>query len=181
MSQRRLYEEIKKVGKPIVFVNVSGSCINLSDQNKNCNAVIQCFYPGAEGGNALADVLFGRVNPSGRLPVTFYKSTDDLPPFEDYSMGNRTYRFFKGDVVYPFGYGLSYSTFEYQDDETHDGKMTLTVKNTGNYDGKVVVKVYDSSKTKRLIGFTKVFIEKSASKQVEVKLLYAPEKYIIEL
>ena len=181
MSQRRLYEEIKKVGKPIVFVNVSGSCINLSDQDKNCNAVIQCFYPGAEGGNALADVLFGRVNPSGRLPVTFYKSTDDLPPFEDYSMGNRTYRFFKGDVVYPFGYGLSYSTFEYQDDETHDGKMTLTVKNTGNYDGKVVVKVYDSSKTKRLIGFTKVFIEKSASKQVEVKLLYAPEKYIIEL
>ena len=181
MSQRRLYEEIKKVGKPIVFVNVSGSCINLSDQNKNCNAVIQCFYPGAEGGNVLADVLFGRVNPSGRLPVTFYKSTDDLPPFEDYSMGNRTYRFFKGDVVYPFGYGLSYSTFEYQDDETHDGKMTLTVKNTGNYDGKVVVKVYDSSKTKRLIGFTKVFIEKSASKQVEVKLLYAPEKYIIEL
>ena len=181
MSQRRLYEEIKKVGKPIVFVNVSGSCINLSDQNKNCNAVIQCFYPGAEGGNALADVLFGRVNPSGRLPVTFYKSTDDLPPFEDYSMGNRTYRFFKGDVVYPFGYGLSYSTFEYQDDETHDGKMTLTVKNTGNYDGKVVVKVYDSSKTKRLIGFTKVFIEKSASKRVKVKLLYAPEKYIIEL
>lgn len=181
MSQRRLYEEIKKVGKPIVFVNVSGSCINLSDQNKNCNAVIQCFYPGAEGGNALADVLFGRVNPSGRLPVTFYKSTDDLPPFEDYSMENRTYRFFKGDVVYPFGYGLSYSTFEYQDDEIHDGKMTLTVKNTGNYDGKVVVKVYDSSKTKRLIGFTKVFIEKSASKRVKVKLMYAPEKYIIEL
>lgn len=181
MSQRRLYEEIKKVGKPIVFVNVSGSCINLSDQDKNCNAVIQCFYPGAEGGNALADVLFGRVNPSGRLPVTFYKSTDDLPPFEDYSMENRTYRFFKGDVVYPFGYGLSYSTFEYQDDEIHDGKMTLTVKNTGNYDGKVVVKVYDSSKTKRLIGFTKVFIEKSASKRVKVKLLYAPEKYIIEL
>jgi beta-glucosidase len=181
MSQRRLYEEIKKVGKPIVFVNVSGSCINLSDQDKNCNAVIQCFYPGAEGGNALADVLFGRVNPSGRLPVTFYKSTDDLPPFEDYSMENRTYRFFKGDVVYPFGYGLSYSTFEYQDDEIYEGKMTLTVKNTGNYDGKVVIKVYDSSKTKRLIGFTKVFIEKSASKQVEVKLLYAPEKYIIEL
>lgn len=181
MSQRRLYEEIKKVGKPIVFVNVSGSCINLSDQDKNCNAVIQCFYPGAEGGNALADVLFGRVNPSGRLPVTFYKSTYDLPPFEDYSMENRTYRFFKGDVVYPFGYGLSYSTFEYQDDEIHDGKMTLTVKNTGNYDGKVVVKVYDSSKTKRLIGFTKVFIEKSASKRVKVKLLYAPEKYIIKL
>lgn len=180
-SQKRLYEEIKKVGKPIIFVNVSGSCINLSDQDRNCNAVIQCFYPGAEGGNALADVIFGKANPSGRLPVTFYKSVDDLPPFEDYSMENRTYRFFKGDVVYPFGYGLSYSTFEYRDDKICGGKMALTVKNTGKYDGKVVIKVYDTSENKRLIGFTKVHIDKSESRQVEVKLLYEPEKYMIEL
>lgn len=180
-SQKRLYEEIKKVGKPIIFVNVSGSCINLSDQDRNCNAVIQCFYPGAEGGNALADVIFGKANPSGRLPVTFYKSVDDLPPFEDYSMENRTYRFFKGDVVYPFGYGLSYSTFEYRDDKICGGKMALTVKNTGKYDGKVVIKVYDTSENKRLIGFTKVHIDKTESRQVEVKLLYEPEKYMIEL
>lgn len=180
-SQKRLYEEIKKVGKPIIFVNVSGSCINLSDQDRNCNAVIQCFYPGAEGGNALADVIFGKANPSGRLPVTFYKSVDDLPPFEDYSMENRTYRFFKGDVVYPFGYGLSYSTFEYRDDKICGGEMALTVKNTGKYDGKVVIKVYDTSENKRLIGFTKVHIDKSESRQVEVKLLYEPEKYMIEL
>lgn len=180
-SQKRLYEEIKKVGKPIIFVNVSGSCINLSDQDRNCNAVIQCFYPGAEGGNALADVIFGKANPSGRLPVTFYKSVDDLPPFEDYSMENRTYRFFKGDVVYPFGYGLSYSTFEYRDDKICGGEMALTVKNTGKYDGKVVIKVYDTSENKRLIGFTKVHIDKTESRQVEVKLLYEPEKYMIEL
>lgn len=180
-SQKRLYEEIKKVEKPIIFVNVSGSCINLSDQDRNCNAVIQCFYPGAEGGNALADVIFGKANPSGRLPVTFYKSVDDLPPFEDYSMENRTYRFFKGDVVYPFGYGLSYSTFEYRDDKICGGKMALTVKNTGKYDGKVVIKVYDTSENKRLIGFTKVHIDKTESRQVEVKLLYEPEKYMIEL
>ena len=96
-------------------------------------------------------------------------------------MENRTYRFFKGDVVYPFGYGLSYSTFEYRDDKICGGKMALTVKNTGKYDGKVVIKVYDTSENKRLIGFTKVHIDKSESRQVEVKLLYEPEKYMIEL
>ena len=94
MSQRRLYEEIKKVGKPIVFVNVSGSCINLSDQDKNCNAVIQCFYP--EPRWKCTCRCFIWQSKSQRTPsVTFYKSTDDLPPFEDYSMENRTYRFFR--------------------------------------------------------------------------------------
>lgn len=97
--QRLLYEEIKKLGKPIIFVNVSGSCLNLSKPKKECAALIQCFYPGEMGGLALADILYGKVSPSGRLPVTFYESCDDLPEFTDYSMENRTYKFYK---VLPF-------------------------------------------------------------------------------
>ena len=107
--QRELVDAVVALGKPTVFVNVSGSCINLEREDRTCNAVLQCFYPGAEGGNALADILFGKVSPSGRLPVSFYRSVDDLPPFEDYSMENRTYRFFKGKCVYDFGHGLSYA------------------------------------------------------------------------
>ncbi|MDD6031895.1 MAG: glycoside hydrolase family 3 C-terminal domain-containing protein, partial [Oscillospiraceae bacterium] len=94
--QKVLYEAVMAEGKPVIFVNVSGSALNLSAQDEQCDAVVQCFYPGAEGGNALADILFGKACPSGRLPVTFYRSTDDLPPFADYSMKNRTYRFFEG-------------------------------------------------------------------------------------
>lgn len=181
LSQKLLYEEIKKQGKPIIFVNVSGSCINLSEQDKDCNAVVQCFYPGAEGGHALADILFGRANPNGRLPVTFYKSTDDLPPFDDYSMNNRTYRFFKGDVVYPFGFGLSYSNFEYNKAKLDGQKLMLTVSNTGEYDGYVVIKVYDIYDNKRLIGFNKVFLNKSTKHDVEIKLIYEPKEYVVEL
>ena len=107
--QRELIDAILTLGKPIVFVNVSGSCINLEREDRLCNAVLQCFYPGAEGGNALADILFGKVSPSGRLPVSFYRSIEDLPPFEDYSMENRTYKFFKGKCVYDFGHGLTYA------------------------------------------------------------------------
>ena len=107
--QMQLLVALEKVGKPIVFVNVSGSCVNLQLPKEKCDALIQCFYPGAEGGDALANILFGKVSPSGRLPVTFYRSLDDLPPFEDYAMENRTYRYFKGEVLYPFGYGKSYA------------------------------------------------------------------------
>lgn len=107
--QTELLTAIAKVGKPIVFVNVSGSCVNLELPKEKSAALLQCFYPGAEGGEALANILFGKTSPSGRLPVTFYRSIDDLPPFEDYAMTGRTYRSFKGEVVYPFGYGKSYA------------------------------------------------------------------------
>ena len=155
-SQKLLYEEIKKTGKPIVFVNVSGSCVNLSDQDENCNAVIQCFYPGAEGGKALADVLFGDVSPSGRLPVAFYKSTDDLPPFEDYSMENRTYKFFKGNVVYPFGFGLTYSDIT----ENWIDENTVELTNNGDYDTMYSVLKFEYIPHKNLCGFRKVFLKK---------------------
>jgi beta-glucosidase len=85
LIQQKLFNEIKKLGKPIVFINISGSCIDLSLAEENADAVIQCFYPGALGGRALADIVFGNKSPSGRLPVTFYKSTSDLPDFSDYS------------------------------------------------------------------------------------------------
>lgn len=154
--QKELFEEIRKVGKPIIFVNVSGSCINLQEQDKNCNAVIQCFYPGAEGGNALADILFGKVSPCGRLPVTFYNSADDLPPFEDYSMENRTYKFFKGDVLYPFGYGLTYSEIS----EKRTDENTVEIINKGKYDVNYTVLNFEYIPHKNLCGFKKVFIKR---------------------
>ena len=171
-SQKKLFNEIVKTGKPIVFVNVSGSCINLSEQDEKCAAVIQCFYPGAEGGNALADVLFGKVSPSGKLPVTFYKSTEDLPHFEDYSMKNRTYRYFKGTPLYPFGYGLSYTKFEYSDLKNEDNIVSVTVKNVGNFDCSEVVQLYETypnvinAPNRKLVGFKKIYVKANEERVV---------------
>lgn len=154
--QKRLMEAIAAVGKPTVLVNVSGSCVNLEYADKKFDAVIQYFYPGAEGGVALADVLFGRVSPSGRLPVTFYRSTDDLPDFADYSMENRTYKFFKGTPVYPFGHGLSYSEIS----ENWIDDSTVELKNLGEYDTAYTVLKYEYIPHKNLCDFKKVFIRK---------------------
>ena len=152
--QKVLYEEIIKTGKPVIFVNVSGSCISLVRQDEECAAVIQCFYPGAEGGHALADILFGKVSPSGRLPLTFYRSADDLPDFTDYSMEGRTYRFFKGSPLYPFGFGLSYTSFE----ENWLDDKTVEVKNTGKMDSWYTVLQIRDTPYPTLIGFTKVWV-----------------------
>ncbi|MBE7015993.1 MAG: glycoside hydrolase family 3 protein [Ruminococcaceae bacterium] len=160
--QRKLIEKIVALGKPIIFVNVTGSCINLAYEDKNCDAVIQCFYPGAEGGTALADVIFGKVSPSGRLPVTFYKSTEDLPPFEDYSMKNRTYKFFKGEPLYPFGFGLTYTDIK----ENWIDENTAIITNTGNYDTNYSVLKYEYIPHKSLCGIKKIFIEKGQTIKV---------------
>ena len=162
LPQQRLYKEIKKLGKPVVFVNISGSCLNLSDPDKECDAVVQCFYPGEMGGLALADILFGKVSPSGRLPVTFYKSCEDLPDFEDYSMKNRTYRFYGGKPVYEFGYGLTYSdiTEEWTDENT------VQIANNGEFDTKYSVLKYIYNPNKTLSGFKKIFIKKGETKTV---------------
>ena len=138
----------------MIFVNVSGSCISLVRQDEECAAVIQCFYPGAEGGHALADILFGKVSPSGRLPLTFYRSADDLPDFTDYSMEGRTYRFFKGSPLYPFGFGLSYTSFE----ENWLDDKTVEVKNTGKMDSWYTVLQIRDTPYPTLIGFTKVWV-----------------------
>jgi beta-glucosidase len=134
--------------KPVVVVNCSGSPVALNWANENVPAIVQAWYPGQRG-DAVADVLFGKYNPAGRLPVTFYKATADLPPFTDYAMYNRTYRYNTKPVLYPFGHGLSYSTFEYSGlsvparaDTNDDIKVSVTVKNTSNIGGEEVVQCY---------------------------------------
>ncbi len=162
--QRRLCEKViaaaKEKGINVIAVNNSGSAIDLSFLHENADAVLQCWYSGEEGGTALADVLFGKVNPSGKLPLTFYKD-GDLPEFTDYSLKNRTYRYYKGDVLYPFGYGLSYTTFDTDfeiertdentpvfDSNDYDASLReivtakVTVKNSGSMDGDEVILLY---------------------------------------
>ncbi|MDD6032142.1 MAG: glycoside hydrolase family 3 C-terminal domain-containing protein, partial [Oscillospiraceae bacterium] len=161
--QKVLYEAVMAEGKPVIFVSVSGSALNLSAQDEQCDAVVQCFYPGAEGGNALADILFGKACPSGRLPVTFYRSTDDLPPFADYSMKNRTYRFFEGTPLYPFGYGLSYSHIT--EEQQPDGSVLVT--NHGPMDSWHAVLKMETVPHPELTDFRKVWIP--AGQQITVK------------
>ncbi len=161
-SQKRLFEAVMAEKKPTVFVNVSGSCLNLCAADEKCGAVVQCFYPGAEGGSALADVLFGKVSPSGRLPVTFYRSDKDLPPFEDYSMENRTYKFFKGDPLYPFGHGLTYS--EISEDWLDENTVRLT--NKGSVDTGYTVLKFEYIPHKNLCGYKRVFLH--AGESIEV-------------
>ncbi len=174
-TQLKLLREVKKIGKPIVFVNVSGSCVNLTEADTECNAVVQVFYPGAMGGKAVADMLFGVTNPSGGLPVTFYAGTDDLPDFEDYSMDNRTYQYFRGKPLYPFGYGLSYTEFRINVKSSSLKGVEAVVKNIGNYDGKCLVKVYvrekgNSRLNRRLAGFSKVFVPRGEETAVNIAL-----------
>ena len=153
--QMRLFRKLTELGKPIVFVNVSGSCLALPEQDEKCAAVLQCFYPGALGGRALADILFGECSPSGRLPVTFYASDADLPDFKDYSMKNRTYRFFEGKPVYPFGHGLTYSDVR----ETWEDEATAVIENLGPYDTYYSVLKYKSGSAPALEDFKKIFIK----------------------
>jgi len=149
-AQERLLERIVAVGKPTVLVLLNGSALAVSWAQQHVPAIVEAWYPGQAGGTAIADVLFGDYNPGGRLPVTFYKSVDDLPPFDDYRMEGRTYRFFKGTPLYPFGYGLSYTSFAYKQLRTSAGTLraddTLTVRvdvtNTGQREGDEVVQLY---------------------------------------
>lgn len=140
-------------GKPLVFVNMSGSAVAFRWEAENADAIIQAWYGGQATGTAVADVLFGRYNPSGRLPVTFYKSTNDLPDFESYDMSNRTYRYFNGEVLYPFGYGLSFNTYSYDMLDTpktltvgNSTKVKVEVRNRGKYTGEEVVQLYVSNR-----------------------------------
>ena len=153
--QRKLFDEVMSLNKPTIFVNVSGSCVSLCDQDEKCDAVLQCFYPGAEGGHALADVLFGKTSPSGRLPVTFYRSTDDLPPFRDYSMENRTYKFFKGSPLYKFGYGLTYGQIE----ERWISPNQVEITNKGGMDTDYSVLYFKNDPHPELLDFKKIFIK----------------------
>jgi beta-glucosidase len=163
IPQRQLFEKVKAIGKPIIFVNISGSCISLYEQDKYCDAVIQCFYPGAEGGNALADIILGKVSPSGRLPVTFYRDDKDLPPFRDYSMENRTYKYFKGNPLYPFGYGLTYGKIV--ENWISDTKVEIT--NKGGMDTSYSVLKFKTVPNPELVDFKKIFIKVGETITVE--------------
>lgn len=174
--QRDLIRRIKETGTPIVFVNVSGSCMDLREEIESCEAVVQCFYPGAEGGRALADILFGKVSPSGRLPVTFYNSAEDLPEFTDYSMKDRTYRYCAKDVLFPFGYGLSYTSFAYSPIRMENGTLFVTVTNTGETEGDEVVQLYIDSAglpdqpVLRLTDFKRISLKPGESAQISFTL-----------
>jgi beta-glucosidase len=145
-SQRKLLEALRETGKPVVLVLTAGSATAVDWAKEKLPAILVAWYPGQQGGNAVADVLFGNTNPSGRLPVTFYKGDEKLPAFDDYSMRNRTYRYFEGEALYPFGHGLSYTRFEYSGLEVkHNGDRvtaTLNVKNVGKQAGDEVVQLY---------------------------------------
>lgn len=180
-----LMKALKKTGRPLVVVNMSGSVINFDWESKNADAIIQAWYGGQAAGDAIVDVLFGQYNPAGRMPLTTYKSDDDLPPFESYSMENRTYRYFKGEVRYPFGYGLSYTTFAYDKMECAAKVQTgeriqasVTVSNTGKRDGDEVVQLYVAHPQNgniriplcALKGFQRIHLKAGESRQVTFTL-----------
>ena len=171
--------------KPIVAVITGGSPVNLSEVQELADAVLYVWYPGEEGGTAVADVLFGKVSPSGRLPITFPKSLDQLPAYEDYSMKGRTYKYMDVDPMYPFGFGLSYTTFTYSDIKTETAsiskndkiKVNVTIKNTGNVKSDDVVQLYISDieasvrvPNSQLIATKRITLEPNTSKNVEFEL-----------
>ena len=183
-EQLKLLEAVKATGKKLVVVSMSGSALNLAWAQEHADAVVQAWYPGEEGGNAIGRVLAGRVNPAGRLPVTFYKDVSQLPPFGDYSMKERTYRYFTGTPLYPFGYGLSYTRFSYgklnitpvNGDPAQGLRVRTTVTNTGARDGDEVAQLYlrfpDQAGTPRLAlrGFQRISVPKGKTRSVEFTL-----------
>jgi len=173
-AQRDVLKMLHEAGKRVIFVNCSGSAMALAPELETCDAIVQWWYAGEAGGAALADVLFGDYNPSGKLPVTFYKSTDELPDFLDYTMKNRTYRYYTGEALFPFGYGLSYTTFDISQPAYKNNKVRVTVKNTGTRQGTEVVQVYvrnlsdKEGPLKTLRAYQRVDLQPGESKTVDI-------------
>ncbi len=187
--QLKLMQQIKALNKPTILVLLNGSAVAVNWADENVPAILEAWYPGELGGKAIADVLFGDYNPSGKLPLTFYKSVDDLPAFNNYEMAGRTYEYFKGDVLYPFGHGLSYTSFVYNnlkipEKVKPDQSITVSVDvtNTGSIDGEEVVQLYVSGKDagkqsaiRSLQGFARVMLKAGETKQVNFQL--NPKQY----
>ena len=175
-AQRETLAMLHRAGKRVVFVNCSGSAMALVPELESCDAILQAWYGGELGGQALAEILFGEYNPSGRLPVTFYKSTDDLPDFLDYTMKNRTYRYFTGEALFPFGFGLSYTTFACDKPVYKNGKVQVRVKNTGNKAGLETVQVYlrceadKEGPLKSLRAYSQVELQPGEAKTISIDL-----------
>ncbi|RYF23447.1 MAG: glycoside hydrolase family 3 protein [Flavobacteriales bacterium] len=181
--QTELLKELKKLGKPIVLVLLNGSALAINWEEQELDAILETWYGGEKGGEAIADVLAGDYNPAGRLPVTFYKSVKDLPKFDDYAMEGRTYRYLDKPVLYPFGYGLSYSNFAYSNLKLSAKMLTaflplqvsFGVQNTGGYDGDEVVQLYIKQEgaqmpVKELKGFKRIHLKKGENKIVSFEL-----------
>jgi beta-glucosidase len=182
--QEQLIKDIKALGKPVVLVLLNGSALAINWEDDNIPAIIETWYGGQAAGQAIADVLFGDYNPAGRLPVTFYKSEKDLPAFTDYIMTTQTYRYFKGEPLYPFGYGLSYTTFGYDNLKINDQyktgetiQLSADVKNTGTMSGDEVVQLYVSAKNanakgpvRSLKGFKRVHLNAGEKQTVNFVL-----------
>ena len=141
-AQRSLLQALHDAGKKVILVNFSGSAIALEPELLSCDAILQAWYPGEEGGTAIAEVLLGEVNPSGKLPVTFYRNTEQLPDYEDYAMAGRTYRYFAGKPLFAFGYGQSYTKFRYGRARVRNGKLLVPVRNVGRREGTETVQLY---------------------------------------
>ena len=179
-----LLEAVAAAGKPVVLVLTNGSALAVNWASEHANAILDAFYPGEEGGTAVAETLSGRNDPAGRLPITFYKSVDQLPPFEDYAMKGRTYRYFTGTPLYPFGYGLSYTKFSYSDLNISTQAVAagdpvtadVTVTNSGSRDGDEVVQLYlkfpdvAGAPLRALRGFERVHLAAGASQKVHFDL-----------
>ena len=175
--QLELLKAVKEVNDKVILLMFCGGAVAFGEAKDLSNAIFNCWYPGEMGGKAIAQLLFGEYSPSGKLPVTIYSSTKDLPDFDDYSMNNRTYRYFNGTPEFPFGFGLSYTKFQYgelQKEKINENiKITVTVKNVGDFDGKEVVKLFKSEKDainqpiKSLARFKKITLKKGEEKTVE--------------
>ena len=174
--QRQWLADLKRAGKQVIFVNCSGSALALTPELESCNAILQAWYGGEQGGKAVAEVLFGDFNPSGKLPITFYKNVNQLPDFLDYTMKGRTYRYFDGEPLFPFGYGLSYTTFEIDKPVYQNNKVQVSVKNSGNKAGLETVQVYLrntkdlNGPLKTLRAYTQVQLEPGETKNVTIDL-----------
>ncbi|HLP78054.1 MAG TPA: glycoside hydrolase family 3 C-terminal domain-containing protein, partial [Candidatus Paceibacterota bacterium] len=190
--QQTLIRALHAAGKPMVMVNCSGSAMALAWEDENLPAILQAWYPGQAGGRAVAEVLFGETNPSGHLPVTFYRATSDLPAFTDYSMSNRTYRYFSGKPLYAFGHGLSYTKFDYKGGKLDSKKIavngtvkiTFTVKNSGKRDGDEVAQVYFRQVKPTvpqarlaLCGFARVSLKHGESRKITIEVPAARLRY----
>ncbi|MCR5849819.1 MAG: glycoside hydrolase family 3 C-terminal domain-containing protein [Bacteroidaceae bacterium] len=175
-TQRDILAALHKAGKRVILANCSGSAIGLVPEQQTTDAIVQAWYGGQAGGQALAEVIFGRINPSGRLPVTFYRNVEQLPDFEDYNMEGHTYRYFRGEPLYPFGYGLSYSKFTYSKPRFENGQLSLTVTNKSKWDGTETVLVYISKEgdtdgpIRTLRAFQRVDVPAGGSTAVSIPL-----------
>ena len=171
-SQRELIKRVAKIGKPMIVVCAAGSSINIEH---DCDALIHAWYPGSEGGKAIADIIFGKVSPSGKLPVTFYNSADKLPCFTDYAMSDRTYRYTRDNILYPFGYGLTYGDVVVTSLSYDDGKVNAEVENNGA-DTCDVIELYIKSHCDNapdypvLCGFKRIFVKKGEKLDVEIEI-----------